>query len=253
MTRRPQNVDAAVRVTRVAEELLVLGEPLVHGVPLQRDVAGEEARGLGGAFDLPGRLGDAARADAHVEVGGQPLAALLLAPLRRDEQIAAHVVGGEPVDGQPARLVQQHRAARVHDGLALEQRPDAGGHRLEVEQRVGERQRRVEAACRLRAERPRPHGQRHGATLPAATSRARRPVEAGLARRSLRRAAAAADHSGHGLRDPARRRRPRLPGLRVPRALAREGDLGVSRFTYWYTGRPPVHEAILARPVREAR
>ena len=38
--------------------------------------------------------------------------------------------------------------------------------------------------------------------------------------------------------------------LRVNRALALARDGGecrVARFTYWYTGRPPVHEAILLR------
>ena len=36
---------------------------------------------------------------------------------------------------------------------------------------------------------------------------------------------------------------------RVSRALERVGDAGcvVSRFTYWYTGRPPVYEAVLFR------
>jgi hypothetical protein len=37
--------------------------------------------------------------------------------------------------------------------------------------------------------------------------------------------------------------------LRVSRALALDaGDCRVARFTYWYTGRPPVYEAILLRP-----
>ena len=36
--------------------------------------------------------------------------------------------------------------------------------------------------------------------------------------------------------------------LRVSRALALDGgSCRVARFTYWYTGRPPVHEAILLR------
>ena len=36
--------------------------------------------------------------------------------------------------------------------------------------------------------------------------------------------------------------------LRVSRALALDGGAcRVARFTYWYTGRPPVHEAILLR------
>jgi len=38
--------------------------------------------------------------------------------------------------------------------------------------------------------------------------------------------------------------------LRVNKALALAVDGGecrVARFTYWYTGRPPVHEAILLR------
>jgi hypothetical protein len=36
--------------------------------------------------------------------------------------------------------------------------------------------------------------------------------------------------------------------LRVTKALALDGgDCRVARFTYWYTGRPPVHEAIVLR------
>lgn len=36
--------------------------------------------------------------------------------------------------------------------------------------------------------------------------------------------------------------------LRVNKALALDGGAcRVARFTYWYTGRPPVHEAILLR------
>ena len=35
---------------------------------------------------------------------------------------------------------------------------------------------------------------------------------------------------------------------RVARALAQDGaGCVVARFTYWYTGRPPVHEAIVLR------
>jgi hypothetical protein len=37
---------------------------------------------------------------------------------------------------------------------------------------------------------------------------------------------------------------------RVARALARDAGCHVARFTYWYTGRPPVHEAIVLRPAR---
>ena len=36
---------------------------------------------------------------------------------------------------------------------------------------------------------------------------------------------------------------------RVARALERVGsDWRVARFTYWYTGRPPIHEALIVRP-----
>ncbi len=36
---------------------------------------------------------------------------------------------------------------------------------------------------------------------------------------------------------------------RVARMLDRVGgDWRVARFTYWYTGRPPIHEALLVRP-----
>jgi hypothetical protein len=36
---------------------------------------------------------------------------------------------------------------------------------------------------------------------------------------------------------------------RVARALERAGeDWRVARFTYWYTGRAPIHEALIVRP-----
>jgi hypothetical protein len=36
---------------------------------------------------------------------------------------------------------------------------------------------------------------------------------------------------------------------RVAKALERVGgEWRVARFTYWYTGRPPIHEALLVRP-----
>jgi hypothetical protein len=36
---------------------------------------------------------------------------------------------------------------------------------------------------------------------------------------------------------------------RIARMLERVGsDWRVARFTYWYTGRPPIHEALLVRP-----
>jgi hypothetical protein len=36
---------------------------------------------------------------------------------------------------------------------------------------------------------------------------------------------------------------------RVARLLERVGaDWRVARFTYWYTGRPPIHEALLVPP-----
>jgi hypothetical protein len=35
--------------------------------------------------------------------------------------------------------------------------------------------------------------------------------------------------------------------VRVSRALQQDADCVVTRFTYWYTGRPPVYEAIVLR------
>ena len=41
---------------------------------------------------------------------------------------------------------------------------------------------------------------------------------------------------------------PRSTGA-VARLLERVGaDWRVARFTYWYTGRPPIHEALVVRP-----
>jgi hypothetical protein len=41
---------------------------------------------------------------------------------------------------------------------------------------------------------------------------------------------------------------------RITRMLEHVGsDWRVARFTYWYTGRPPIHEALLVRPPAQAR
>jgi hypothetical protein len=37
---------------------------------------------------------------------------------------------------------------------------------------------------------------------------------------------------------------------RVERALEDGAECVVARFTYWYTSRPPVHEAVVMRPER---
>jgi hypothetical protein len=40
---------------------------------------------------------------------------------------------------------------------------------------------------------------------------------------------------------------------RIARMLEHVGsDWRVARFTYWYTGRPPIHEALLVRPPAQA-
>jgi hypothetical protein len=40
---------------------------------------------------------------------------------------------------------------------------------------------------------------------------------------------------------------------RIARMLEHVGsDWRVARFTYWYTGRPPIHEALLVRPPAHA-
>jgi hypothetical protein len=36
---------------------------------------------------------------------------------------------------------------------------------------------------------------------------------------------------------------------RVARALEEGAECVVARFTYWYTSRPPVHEAVVLKPV----
>jgi hypothetical protein len=66
---------------------------------------------------------------------------------------------------------------------------------------------------------------------------------------SLWREAAAADH--HGMQDVVRiiDGNPDSLEARIARVLEHVGgDWRVARFTYWYTGRPPIHEALLVRP-----
>jgi hypothetical protein len=66
---------------------------------------------------------------------------------------------------------------------------------------------------------------------------------------SLWREAAAADHQG--MQDVVRiiDGNPASLEARIARVLDRVGgEWRVARFTYWYTGRPPIHEALLVRP-----
>jgi hypothetical protein len=66
---------------------------------------------------------------------------------------------------------------------------------------------------------------------------------------SLWREAPAADHQG--MQDVVRiiDGNPASLEARIARVLDRVGgEWRVARFTYWYTGRPPIHEALLVRP-----
>jgi hypothetical protein len=66
---------------------------------------------------------------------------------------------------------------------------------------------------------------------------------------SLWREAPAADH--HVMQDVVRiiDGNPASLEARIARVLERVGgESRVARFTYWYTGRPPIHEALLVRP-----
>jgi hypothetical protein len=70
---------------------------------------------------------------------------------------------------------------------------------------------------------------------------------------SLWRAAAASDHDV--MKDVVRiiDGDPASLEARIARVLDHVGsEWRVARFTYWYTGRPPIHEALLVRPPARA-
>jgi hypothetical protein len=146
----------------VTEELLVLGEPLVGDVPVERDVPAEEARRLDRVLVSPDGVGRCPRADAKRPVAGLPLVRAVRALLASLEQVLADVAEREVVDGQVPRLVQELRVCRVDHGLPGEERSDPLGHRIEVDDRAGRRlDLHVEAAGRLLGERALACGERH--------------------------------------------------------------------------------------------
>jgi hypothetical protein len=150
----------------MAEELVVLGEPLVGEVPVERDVAAEERRGLD-------RLAVGPRGIRHLAVADsdRPVRRLTLVPavrplLARLEEVEANLLVREVIDGQVPRLVQQPRVAAVDDGLAADDRADSLRHRPPEEHRPGRRlDGEVQVPGRILREGPSPGRERHLALL----------------------------------------------------------------------------------------
>ena len=133
MARAADGVDAVVGVAGVDEDLLVLLEPVLHRVPVERDAIRDLPHG-GERFGVGP---DAALGDAPASLDG-PVARVALERAMRvvarwREQVEAHVDAGEVPDGQVTALVQEQHVARVDDGLAAEHPAHPPSGRLEVD------------------------------------------------------------------------------------------------------------------------
>ena len=123
VARGRDDVDPVVGVARVDEHLLVLLEPLIHPVPVERDQvpdrlgAGERLRVVPGA-GLDDLVADPDRVVGRLALLGAPRV-----PVGGLEHVRADVLGREVVGRLVAGLGQQQRAPAVGDRLAADHRP----------------------------------------------------------------------------------------------------------------------------------
>ena len=146
----------------MAEQLLVLREPLVDLLPVDGDVAGEELRGLERLAVRPDGVRRRAVADADRPVRRLALVRAVRLPFGGLEQVEAHVVVREVVDREMPGLVEQLRVAAVDDRLLREHGANPLRNRIEEEHGSSWRlDVEVEAALRLLRERPGSDRERH--------------------------------------------------------------------------------------------
>ena len=132
VARRAQRVDALVRVAGVDEDLVVLLEPRVDGVPEEGDEVGDVRAPLDDLGVGPhGVLGPAV-ADDDRPVRGDTLARARRVAVGGFEQVVAHVAAREVVHGQVAVLEEVPGPLAVGDHLAGEDDAQPAGTGLDA-------------------------------------------------------------------------------------------------------------------------
>src|SRR5215211_4650524 len=122
-----------VGVAGVDEDLLVFFVPMIHRVPIESDVPVDRwGRVYGFPVSPHGVLREAVP-DPYRPVRGVALEGTVRGVVRVLKKVHAHVLLGEVVDGQVARLVQELDAEAVRDGLVAEHHPHATWGVLEVQ------------------------------------------------------------------------------------------------------------------------
>jgi hypothetical protein len=117
-----EHVDAVVGIARMHEHLVVLFEPGVHLVPVERHVilqiGARRLQVTPGCF-----LGDAVT-DLHGEEAGLAFPGMVAGVTRRDKQVELHVLHREVIDGEAPVLEHEHDGARIGNGRAAQQHAD---------------------------------------------------------------------------------------------------------------------------------
>src|SRR5262245_34514357 len=106
----------------MAEYFLVLLQPLVDRVPVEREVASQPSRTVDGLLVAPGGVRRRTLATANRPIRGIALQWAVARAKTSLEQVQTHVRLGEIEDGQVPGFVQQLDALAVDDRLAAEHR-----------------------------------------------------------------------------------------------------------------------------------
>jgi hypothetical protein len=133
VARALENVHAVIRITDVHDRDLVLLEPLVHLVPVEREIPGDRRRVLDRLWITPDGVLGHAIADPYRPVAGIALERTVAGVLGGLENVGSHLVLGEIEHRQMAVLVQKLGVTAVDDRLVGEPRAHAARKVLEVD------------------------------------------------------------------------------------------------------------------------
>src|ERR671913_338607 len=112
-----------VRVAGVDKDLLVFFVPVIHLVPIERQVISERRSRVYRLRVAPHGVLREAVADTHRPVRGVALEWAVRREIRGLEEVHPHVLSGEVVDWQMSLLVHELYPPAVCHGLAAEHHP----------------------------------------------------------------------------------------------------------------------------------
>src|SRR5215217_6652740 len=172
-----------IGVAGVDKDFLVLFVPVIHLVPIERQVISERRSRVYRLRVAPHGVFHDAVADTHRPVRGFALERAVRREIRGLEKVHPHVGSGEVVDRQVSLLVHELYPPAVSHGLAAEHYPHPAWRVLEEEHVVSGRPHlEIERLVALVAERSRPDRKGHR-TFPSfgrsSTRAAGRPASSG--------------------------------------------------------------------------